>query len=137
MFGPFLRPSREASSLALAMLVLVQALTGLAFLLVLFSEAPDRNFLWAIAAILALFAFLFWLSFKPVSKLKDTMAWVASRKARPEPLDFTIARREAAMAKFGTNAPPTLQDLREEREGSVNNWVPSRVRERRIKSAEE
>jgi hypothetical protein len=137
MFGPFIRPSREASSLALAMLVLVQALTGFAFLLVLFSEAPDRNFLWAIGALLALFAFLFWLSFKPVSKLKDTMAWVASRKARPEPLDFTIARREAAIARFGTNAPPTLQDLREEREGSVNNWVPSRARERRFKSADE
>ena len=137
MFGPFIRPSREASSLALAMLVLVQALTGLAFLLVLFSEHADRNFLWAIGAVLALAAFLFWLSFKPVSKLKDTMAWVASRKARPEPLDFTIARREAALAKFGTNAPPTLEDLREEREGSVNNLVPSRVRERRFKSAEE
>jgi len=137
MFGPFLRPSREASSLALAMLVLVQALTGLAFLLVLFSETPDRNFLWAIGAILALFALLFWLSFKPVSKLKDTMAWVASRKARPEALDFAITRREAAIAKFGTNAPPSLEELREEREGSVNNWVPSRTRERRFKSADE
>ena len=136
MFGPFVRPSREASSLALAMLVLVQALTGLAFLLVLFSEAPDRNFLWAIGGVLALFACLFWLSFKPVSKLKDTMAWVASRKARPEPLDFTLARREAAIAKFGTNAPPSLQDLREEREGSVNNWVPSRSRERRFRDHE-
>jgi len=137
MFGPFLRPSREASSLALAMLVLVQALTGLAFLLVIFSENADRNFLWAIGGLLVLFAFLFWLSFKPVSKLKDTMAWVASRKARPEALDFTIARREAAMARFGTNAPPSLEELREERDGSVNNWVPSRVRERRIKSADE
>ena len=136
MFGPFLRPSREASSLALSMLVLVQALTGVAFLLVLFSENADRNFLWAIGAVLALFAFLFWLSFKPVSKL-DTLAWVRSRKARPEPLDFTIARREAAIAKFGTNAPPSLEELREEREGSVNNWVPSRVRERRFKSADE
>jgi hypothetical protein len=137
MFGPFVRPSREASSLALAMLVLVQALTGLAFLLVVFSESPDRNFLWAIGAVLALFAFLFWLSFKPVSKLKDTMAWVASRKARPEPLDFTLARREAAMARFGTNAPPSLADLREQRDSSVNNWVPSRTRERRFKSADE
>jgi hypothetical protein len=137
MFGPFIRPSREASSLAAAMLVLVQALTGLAFLLVIFSERADRNFLWAIGGLFVLAGFLFWLSFKPVSKLKDTMAWVASRRARPEPFDFTIARREAAIAKFGTNAPPSLEDLREERATSVNNWVPSRVRERRFRSREE
>jgi hypothetical protein len=137
MFGPFVRPSREASSLAAAMLVVVQALTGLAFILVIMSEQADTNFLWAIGAVFLLAGFLFWLSFKPVSKLKDTMAWVRSRRARPDPFDFTIARREAAMARFGTNAPPSLEELRVQRETSVNNWVPSRTRERRLRDAEE
>ncbi len=137
MLGPFLRPSRESSSLAAAMLVLVQALTGLAFILVIISEQADKNFLWAIGAVFLLAGILFWLSFKPVSMLKDTMSWVQSRRARPEPMDFTIARREAALARFGTNAPPSLDELREQRQTSTNNWVPSRSRRMRDRSSEE
>ncbi len=128
MLGPIIRPSREASSLAAAMLVVVQALTGLAFLLVLISEQADKNFLWAIGAVFLLAGILFWLSFKPVTVLKDSMSWVRSRRARPEPADFTIARREAALARFGTNAPPSLEELRDQREHSSNNWVPARGR---------
>ena len=56
------------------------------------------------------------------------MSWVQSRGARPESMDITIARREAAIARFGTNAPPSPDELREQRDGSNNNWVPSRVR---------
>ncbi len=104
MLGPFLRPSREASSLAASMLVLVQALTGAAFLIALTSEKADVNFLWAIGVLFVLAALLFWLSFKPVTLLKDTMSWVRSRRARPENLDFSLTRREAAIARFGTNA---------------------------------
>ncbi|HVJ66930.1 MAG TPA: hypothetical protein VM510_03040 [Caulifigura sp.] len=107
------------------MLVLVQALTGLAFVLVILSANADQNFLWAIGAVFVLAAVLFWLSFKPVSKLKDTMSWVRSRGARPEPVDFTIVRREAAMARFGTNEPPSLEELREQRQTSSNNWIPA------------
>lgn len=128
MLGPFLRPSREASNLAAAMLVMVQALTGLAFVLVMLSGNPDRSFLWAVGALFLMAGMLFWLSFKPVSVLKDTMSWVRGRRARPEELDFTVARREAAMAKFGTNEPPSLEELRVERETSTNNWVPARGR---------
>lgn len=112
------------------MLVVVQALTGLAFLLVIITEEADNNFLWAIGGVFLLAGLLFWLSFKPVSVLKDTMSWVQSRRARPETADFTIARREAAMARFGTNAPPSLDELREQRDQSNNNWVPSRERRR-------
>jgi len=110
------------------MLVLVQALTGLAFVLVLLSGNPDKSFLWAVGALFLMAGILFWLSFKPVSVLKDTMSWVRSRGARPEELDFTVARREAALAKFGTNEPPSLEELRVQRETSTNNWVPARGR---------
>jgi len=137
MFGPFVRPSREASSLAAAMLVLVQALTGLAFLLVILSESADRDFLWAIGGVFLLAGLLFWLTFKPVSVLRDTMSWVQNRRARPAQVDFTIRRREAAMARFGTNAPPTLEELREQRETGGNNWVPSRVRQRRLRDQDD
>jgi hypothetical protein len=130
MLGPFLRPSREASSLAAAMLVVVQALTGVAFLLVLLSQNPDKNFLWAIGGVFLLAGLLFWLSFKPVSRLRDGMSWVLSRHSRPEPVDFRLTRREAAIARFGTNRPPTLDELREQRETSTNNWVPSQTRRR-------
>lgn len=131
MFGPFLRPSREASSLAASMLVVVQAFTGLAFILLILSDQPDQNFLWAVGGVFLLAGILFWLSFKPVSILRDTMSWAKSRGARPEPVDFTMARRESAIARFGTNAPPSLDDLREQRDSSNNNWVPSRERRSR------
>jgi len=119
------------------MLVLVQALTGVAFLLVIISEQADKNFLWAIGGVFLLAGLLCWLSYNPVSLMKDTMSWVQSRRARPEPVDFTLSRREAAMARFGTNAPPSLEELREQRETGGNNWVPSPTRQRRLRDAEE
>jgi hypothetical protein len=115
------------------MLVVVQAFTGIAFLLVLTSERADTNFLWAAGGVFLLAALLCWLTFRPASLLKDAMSWVVSRHARPDHVEFNLARREAAIKRFGTNAPPTLDEVREQREGSTNNWVPSRVREKRLK----
>lgn len=128
MLRPFHRPDRQASSLAAAMLVLVQAVTGVAFVLVLVADDPDKAFLFIAGGIFALTLICAWLYARPASLLADTMSWVLSRKARPERVDYQASRKPVSFRRFGTNTPPSVDQIRDLKSGTTNNWVPSRTR---------
>ncbi|MBX3444090.1 MAG: hypothetical protein KF774_16925 [Planctomyces sp.] len=127
MHQPIHRPDRHSSSIAAAMLVLLQAAVGAAFVLVLVTDAPDRTFLLVGGAILVGAGAFIWLLSRHAGGLKDSMLWVFSRKARPEPLDYAISRRPVSFRRFGTNAPPSVDQIRDLKSGTTNNWVPSRT----------
>jgi hypothetical protein len=131
MLRPFHRPDRQASSLAAAMLVMVQAVTGVAFVLVLVAEDPDKAFLLIAGGVFLLAVVGAWLYARPASLLADTMSWVLSRKARPDRIDYQMSRRPVSFRRFGTNTPPSVDQIRDLKSGTTNNWVPSRTTPRR------
>jgi hypothetical protein len=124
MLRHFQRPDRHSSSIAAAMLILVEAVTGVAFVLLLVSPSPDRTFLIIAAAVLLLAIVVGWLYGRPVSILSETMSWVMSRKARPERVDYTLSQRPVSFRRFGTKTPPSVDQIRDLKSGT-NNWVPS------------
>lgn len=134
MLRPFQRPSRQSSSIAAAMLILVEAATGIAFVLLLVSPSPDRMFLIIAGALLILALLVAWLYRRPSSLLAETMSWVMSRKARPERTDYDLSRKPVSFRRFGTRTPPSVDQIRDLKSGTTNNWVPSQQvgkRERR------
>jgi hypothetical protein len=125
MLRPFQRPSRQSSSIAAAMLILVEAATGVAFVLLRGAPRPDRMFLLIAAAMLLLAILVGWLYGRPVSILSETMSWVMSRKARPERMDYELSRKPVSFRRFGTKTPPSVDQIRDLKSGTTNNWVPS------------
>jgi hypothetical protein len=126
----FQRPSKEASSTAAAMLVLIQAITGVAFVLVLLAGDPDRTFLVVACTVFGLAMIWIWLASRPGLLLRDTMSWVFSRKARPERVDYRLSRKPVSFRRFGTNQPPSVEQVRDLKCGTTNNWAPSRTSKR-------
>lgn len=124
MLRPFHRPDRNASSIAAAMLVLVEAATGVAFVLVLVSDNPDLTFTLIAAGVLLISLLSIWLYNRPAVRLVDTMSWVFSRKARPERVDYQLSRKPVSFRRFGTKTPPSVDQIRDIKAGT-NNWVPS------------
>jgi hypothetical protein len=109
------------------MLVMVQAVTGVAFVLVLIADDPDKAFLLIAGGIFLLAVVGAWLYSRPASLLSDTMSWVLSRKARPDRVDYLMARKPVSFRRFGTNTPPSVDQIRDLKSGTTNNWVPSRT----------
>jgi hypothetical protein len=125
MLPSFQRPSRQSSSIAAAMLILVEAATGIAFVLLLVSPRPDRMFLIIAGVLLVLALLVAWLYRRPSSLLAETMSWVMSRKARPERTDYDLSRKPVSFRRFGTRTPPSVDQIRDLKSGSTSSWVPS------------
>jgi hypothetical protein len=108
------------------MFVLVQALTGIAFVLVLIASDAEVSFA-VVGGIVLAFAFvLIWAFSRPGLLLRDSMNWVFSRKARPERVDYDLSRKPVSFRRYGTNTPPSVDVIRDLKSGTTNNWVPSR-----------
>jgi len=108
--------------LATAFVILIGA-AACAFIILASVEQPSQPFLvWGatFGGLIAVFAFI------GVSRDKRQgngwlRVWLASRRAPRHVL--RIGRKPTAPAQFGTNAPPTLDSVREASEQKVM-WVP-------------
>lgn len=82
--------------------------------------------LLGVAGFLTVALLIVWLlRDRPASSLRDRYRWVGSRRHR-EGLAYQ-PRILKARRRYGTNAPPTLDEIRELKEG-LHNWVPSNTR---------
>lgn len=73
---------------------------------------------------LALIGMMLWLLRATPEMGASMYDWVKSRRSRPAPLAYEPELRAAASKRFGTNAPPTIDQVRDLKDG-LNTWVPS------------
>lgn len=66
----------------------------------------------------------------PATTLEATYSWVRSRHAKPEN-EYDPKRAATTRKSYGTNHPPTAEEVRELKDG-LNNWVPSNTPGRRL-----
>ena len=64
------------------------------------------------------------------SDVRGVWGWVFSRDARPAPMAYTPRPRRTRPATTGTRRPPSVEEVRELKDG-INTWVPSDRRGRR------
>lgn len=95
---------------------------------VAFLVAPDHaaesiyGFLGGLAVLLVLV-----LGVMPrVPMPTGTVAWFNRKKARDEYLGYNPRLDKPVVERFGTNAPPTVDEVRELKDTS-RTWVPSRT----------
>jgi hypothetical protein len=82
-----------------------------------------------LGGVLILFGlFAYFIQSIPRGPVDSAYSWVRSRQARPDQAYLPKIRR--SRQSYGEKAPPTIDDLRELKDG-LNNWVPSKQPRRR------
>lgn len=61
----------------------------------------------------------------PSQTLGRLYGWVTSKEARPA-MDYVPKTTREKAIRYGTNAPPSADEVRDLKEG-LNNWVPGRT----------
>lgn len=121
-------PNRYAGSLFASALVLFVGAVGGAGLFAAAGGDPLAALLVAGSG-LGLLPLLAWLARSSGGTSAAAYKWVFSREARP-PQEYTPTRRRSTARHCGTNQPPTVDEVRELKEG-LRNWVPSNTPGRR------
>jgi hypothetical protein len=85
----------------------------------------DSGMVWLMAIAGSLFTLLVvWLlRDRPEGSLRESFAWL-SRKPAEAPVDYEPKVKRAERVRYGTNRPPTAEELRDLKDGD-RNWVPS------------
>lgn len=128
--APKNRPNRIAASLLATALVLLLGALGAAVVMAAMGGDP-----LSIPAIfgcaLAMIVLVTWVTRATPSTRSSVYNWVRGRHMRPAHMDYVPSVREGSRRKhFGTNTPPSVDDVRELKEGG-NTWVPSKARSRK------
>ena len=116
-------PNRRAGSLLATFIVMFLGTFGSAVMVA--GAGGDPSIVFTVfGSIGGICIAIIWLSRDASHALSDAYSWVASRKAKPS--DAYIPRPRAHQRVYGTNAPPTVDDLRDAKE-SGRTWVPNRA----------
>lgn len=121
-------PSRRAGPLLAAAIVLFLGAFGAAAIIAGGGGDPLLVLLTFGGGLAAIVCFG-WLLGRAGSASTAVYRWVFSREARPA-YDYSPKPRSAQCKQFGTNRPPTANEVRELKEG-LRNWVPSNTPNRR------
>lgn len=117
-------PGRTAATLFATTFVFLGGLVFCSFILVAFVENPAPHLIVCAALFLGL-ALLSWLLGERISDWIPTPAGLLSRLTRRKPPTLNYEpRRRVRYIQFGSNQPPSVEDVREAAEYSPNNWVP-------------
>lgn len=116
------RPDRRAGPLLASSLVVLLGGLGVAVIVAVGGTDPLLIVLLAAGLALLLLFMGFGLRTTPSSTLSALYGWVRSRNARPPKEYAPRIRREER--DYGTNQPPTADELRELKDGT-KTWVPS------------
>ncbi len=119
-------PNRNFAPLLATFCVLVGGVIACAAIVLAAGEFHPRPILIAAGSMVGLIILIWLLRDRPEARKRDWYAWVKHRNARPARSVYEI-RKTRAPVEYGTNAPPTLDDLREARE-NIKTWVPSNSR---------
>jgi len=114
------KSDNNSGSWAAAYFILSMGMVGLTGLSMLaFEEHPESA--WAVLAIIAVLLLLSIL-LRRIDLPSATLGGIFGRK-RKRSLDYEPRLKKPKSLEFGTNQPPTVEDIREAAE-SGNNWVP-------------
>ncbi len=131
MSGSFkFRSDRNSGGLFASTVVLTVALFGALFVGML--SNPDQPAIVWIAGgggLLFLFVLVWLLRDRPNSGLRDSFGWL-SRRTKEQSVDYDPQLIKSGPQRFGTNLPPTADEIRELKDGD-RNWVPSNVSRRK------
>ncbi|MEW4528879.1 hypothetical protein [Maioricimonas sp. JC845] len=121
------RPSRVAAPLLATTFVILGGAIACTGVVLVFSREPavPLMIVGGIAVGLGLMAVLF--RERPTGGSRSVMSWVFSRNARPAHVDYRPVIRKPRWQQFGTNAPPSPDEIRELKD-TDRNWVPSNTR---------
>jgi hypothetical protein len=124
MGGYRFRSSRNSGGVFASTVVLTIAIFGG---IVVGSVAFPRNtgivWLVAIAGFIFTLMMVWLLRDRPTGSLRESFAWL-SRKPAEAPLDYEPKAKRPERVRYGTNRPPTAEELRDMKDGD-RNWVPS------------
>ena len=119
------KSSNSSGSVAAAYLIFSVGLVGCTVCTgLLFWQNPEVPVaVLSIGGLLALVTIL--LRLRP--ELPSDCLWLFSRSRRPAEADYTPTLIKSHPSTFGTNRPPTVEEIRELKD-TPRNWVPSRSR---------
>lgn len=119
------KPSRRTGSILAATLVLVVGTVGGAIFTGTATHNSEHVTFCVVGGLLTIIVMLWLTSSRPGSFLADRVNWILARH-RDESLTYLPEVRTPQQRQhFGTNAPPTVDEVRELKEG-MNTWVPSK-----------
>ena len=121
------QPNRVAAPLLATCFVILGGALACTGMTLAFSADPTIPLMviGGVTAGLGLLAILF--RERPAVRSRSVMSWVFSRNARPAQVNYRPAIRKPRWQQFGTNAPPSLDEIRDLKD-SERNWVPSNTR---------
>lgn len=132
MVGRKNNSGRTAASLLATCYVFACGVLVCAFISFAFSHDPRRPLLWGGAISLCGFLLLSLLFRRRENRwLEGGYYWLLGRRPDESP-EYTPRLIKPKIERFGTNAPPTVEQLRETAEQhSLNTWVPAKTARRR------
>jgi hypothetical protein len=101
------------------------------FVTLAFSNEPHKPVLIISAVLLGFAMMILGLREKPTGGENNPPRWFGGFRKRREKMSVKVARRHrrVKIVQFGTNTPPTVEQIRELKEVSdgMKNWVPPRT----------
>lgn len=124
MGGYKFRSSRNAGGVFASTVVLTIAIFGgLVIGSAMFPRDTGRVWVGVIAGSIVTLLLIWLLRDRPDGTLRDSFAWL-SRKPAEASVDYEPQLKQVKRVRYGTNRPPTAEELRDLKEGD-RNWVPS------------
>lgn len=124
------RSERNSGGLFASTVVLTIALFGALFVGMV-SNPNQPGIVWIVGAagLLGLMLLVWLLRDRPHSSLRDSFGWL-SRRTKEQTLEYDPQLIKSGPQKFGTNLPPSVEEIRELKDND-RNWVPSNASRRK------
>jgi hypothetical protein len=90
---------------------------------VAFPRDPGTVWLVAGGGFLFILLMVWLLRDRPQGTLRESFSWMSRRSSEPS-VDYEPRVIKAERSRYGTNRPPTAEEIRDLKEGD-RNWVPS------------
>jgi hypothetical protein len=117
---------RAAGSIMATFMVLMVGTMGSLAVAVMANPRSTPQFFWIAGGAFVAGTILVFGVMPRVSLPTGVFSWMNRRKSREEYLGYTPRLDKPQPLHVGTNAPPTVEEVRELKNGT-NNWVPSRT----------
>ncbi|MFG0334332.1 MAG: hypothetical protein ACF8TS_13285 [Maioricimonas sp. JB049] len=121
------QPSRVAAPLLATTFVILGGAVACTGVVLVFSSDPAVPLMIVGGIVFGLGLLTVLFRERPAEGSRSVMSWVFSRSARPAQIDYRPLLRKPRWQKFGTNAPPSLAEIRDLKD-TDRNWVPSNTR---------
>jgi hypothetical protein len=116
------RPNPQTGPILASSLVLLLGAVGAAAIIAFSERGSSQAVLLLSGAILVPMSVLFLLRSRPQNLVAEKFRWLGSREQQPQ-LDY-LPEAMRQRRRYGTNAPPSVSEVRELKDG-LKNWVPN------------